>query len=1190
MGLSSDLLTQFAKITKTEEKTNKETTVYGTAVTYMGSTYVRFDGSELLTPVITTADFEDGERVSILLKDHTATITGNLSSPSARNKTVNTVKQDVESMGEVIADVVRTEQLMAESARIDSLVTKTAKIDTLEADNVTINNRLSVTEALIKDLTGDSIDVENLTATFATILMLDVERGRIDTLVSDNATINETLTAASGRIDRLQADKLDANAAAIAYAKIADLNSVNADIASLKSNVADIDTLIFGSATGSTIQTSFANSVIAQLGDARIKSAMIESMSASKITSGDIITNNVRVKSNSGSLIISDETMQISDSTRVRVQIGKDASGDYSINIWDSSGNLMFSKGGITDSAIKQAIIRNEMVSDTANIAAHKLDIDSLFDEINGSTNTIKSTKVYLDDEKQTLDVAFSALSTNVTELGETVSSQGTAISVMQGQISSKIWQQDINAVSDELNETTETLSTQYSTLSQKLDGVSSTVASHTSQIQNKADSSTVTTVSNKVSSLETNLSGFKTTVGNTYATKTALSDTNAKVTAAETSISENAKAISLRATQSEVATAKSEAISAASSDATTKANNALSSANANTSTLLKDYSKTADMNAAIELKADSITNAVSTTYATKASLNTTNTNVNSLGTRMTSAETNLTQLSSKITANVTETTNLGTRVSTVEQTASGLTTRLDDQTIGGTNILRGTNSVSSLGTSSSWSAATWRAAGGGTGERTVINITDAPNAEIKKGFRIAGDDTDTTTAQDSVPVTAGVQYTLSCYARGTGTLRLQVGKSPYSAVPYTLTDVTTWTKYSLTFVAGTGNGMSNGATNVYIGNRGTGELEVCGFKMEIGNVATDWTPSPYDFDSGITSASKTATDYLSFSGSGLVVGDMTKSTLGNNVLVDSDSVDIRNGSTILASFGAKTVTLGRNAEDSVIDLCNGAGRISANTAEASTSYPHRNAILFESQELEFESVRYVANVSNEYGATSTPSISREAELYMLRSSSSSTESCARLQSQHTTNSSGAYTKAGISAMTYDSASSTRTLIFASDSASSAYNQINVYPTKTNFNKPLYRYISGHEYAVVDESMDSGWINVTSLGSDFVAYGTDENSKVRYRKFGKMVEIRGAVKPAKVITGSADNYTIFTLPSGYRPDGQVCERCQGSGSYSWLVSVTSGGVVRFSRYNDGAKYVDTSTSSWLPFHLMFFIG
>lgn len=60
---------------------------------------------------------------------------------------------------------------------------------------------------------------------------------------------------------------------------------------------------------------------------------------------------------------------------------------------------------------------------------------------------------------------------------------------------------------------------------------------------------------------------------------ETDIGDIEERVTDAETAISQNAGAIALRATKSEVSTAKSEAISAAATDATTKANNAKSAA-----------------------------------------------------------------------------------------------------------------------------------------------------------------------------------------------------------------------------------------------------------------------------------------------------------------------------------------------------------------------------------------------------------------------------------------------------------------------------------------------------------------------------------------------------------------------------------------------------------------------------------
>lgn len=536
MALTDDLISQFVKITNDKKEVKEESTVYGTIKIRDGRTFVQLDGAndkETLTPVTEAASAIDGERVTVMIKNHTAIVTGNLSSPLARSGDVNNVNATIHDFQTVLSTKVSTEDLEAERARIADLEADNVVIkgilqagdidaDKITADILEVKESLTATQATIENLKTTKLDAEIANAKYATIENLEATNADIHNLEATygefEALTTEKLEATDASIKNLQTDKLDANTASITYAKIADLDAANAEIDTLQADVADIDTLIFGSATGDTIQTSFANSVIAQLGDAQIKSAMIESISADKIAAGDIITNNVRVRSEDGSLVISDETMQISDSSRVRVQIGKDAVGDYSINIWDDEGNLMFSKGGITDSAIKEAIIRNDMVSDTANIAAHKLDIDSLFEEINGSTNTIKSTQIYLDDQAQTLNVAFKELETNVSSLGNSISSQGTQLEIIQGQFNTKVWQQDINTATNEMT-------TQYSTLEQELDGIAATVASHTAEIDSKADNTTVTNVTNKVANLETNLNGFQSRVSSTYATKTEVSN-----------------------------------------------------------------------------------------------------------------------------------------------------------------------------------------------------------------------------------------------------------------------------------------------------------------------------------------------------------------------------------------------------------------------------------------------------------------------------------------------------------------------------------------------------------------------------------------------------------------------------------------------------------------------------------------
>lgn len=131
------------------------------------------------------------------------------------------------------------------------------------------------------------------------------------------------------------------------------------------------------------------------------------------------------------------------------------------------------------------------------------------------------------------------------------------------------------------------------------------------------------------------------------------------------------------------------------------------------------------------------------------------------------------------------------------------------------------------------------------------------------------------------------------------------------------------------------------------------------------------------------TEASKTATNYIKFDGNGLVIGNMTADTLGRNVLIDSDSVDIRNGSNVLASYGSyttigettgkhilidndsvdikngktvlsqftdNTIYLGKNSRSSTIDLCNGTGRIYNSTEN--NSYLEVSVLTIESDDI----------------------------------------------------------------------------------------------------------------------------------------------------------------------------------------------------------------------------------------------
>ena len=266
--------------------------------------------------------------------------------------------------------------------------------------------------------------------------------------VKANTVTAETIVSVNNELQNIKNNYLKSNEADIKFATIEEEKVIKSDIEQLNvkyekvgildGGVAGIKTLMFGSSTGESITTDFANSVISMIGTAQIKDSMIDSLDAKKIKALDIDTTDVAVHSKDGLSRWSDNTIQISDSKRVRVQIGKDTSGDYNMYVWDVKGNLMFDALGLTEQGVQREIIRNDMVKENANISAGKLDIASLFSVINNDgTHTLKSNKIYLDDAAQTLNVLLQDIKTGS---GKDYSEWGSLLKQSDDFITQKLW------------------------------------------------------------------------------------------------------------------------------------------------------------------------------------------------------------------------------------------------------------------------------------------------------------------------------------------------------------------------------------------------------------------------------------------------------------------------------------------------------------------------------------------------------------------------------------------------------------------------------------------------------------------------------------------------------------------------------------------------------------------------------
>jgi hypothetical protein len=236
MALSSELIDQLVKVTQNTEPRDKDNTAYGTVVIMGSKKYVKIDGSDLMTPVSSTVAVENGDRVIVTIKSHSATVTGNTSSPAASDKKVTELGTKISDFEIVIADKVSAKELDVQIGRIDDLT----------VDNATIKESLTANKAKIDDLTAK------------------------------NAEITGTLEANKAKIDGLDAKKLDAEVADIKYASVDRLDATDANLRNLKSDYAQFEKTTTGEleATNAKIDgldTKYANVDFSNIGKAAIE-------------------------------------------------------------------------------------------------------------------------------------------------------------------------------------------------------------------------------------------------------------------------------------------------------------------------------------------------------------------------------------------------------------------------------------------------------------------------------------------------------------------------------------------------------------------------------------------------------------------------------------------------------------------------------------------------------------------------------------------------------------------------------------------------------------------------------------------------------------------------------------------------------------------------------------------------------
>lgn len=268
--------------------------------------------------------------------------------------------------------------------------------------------------------------------------------------------INNSITDIQGKlaltdltVGEIKTNYLKADEADLKYATVADLNVTNETVHSIQGDYASFKSLTtdeFASHTA-LIDKIYNEELVTAKGwmlEGSIGDAQISSLNANKLRAGTIDTAIITVAGTDGRLQISDNTIQISDGTHVRVQAGKDASGDYTLAVWDAGGNLIWDALGATENTIQRKIIRDKMVADDAAIQALKIDFQSFDTALTQQGVAISGTVVQAGSK--TLNVALSEQTQAISEHGDMLTDHAAKIEANERAISLRVTSQEFES------------------------------------------------------------------------------------------------------------------------------------------------------------------------------------------------------------------------------------------------------------------------------------------------------------------------------------------------------------------------------------------------------------------------------------------------------------------------------------------------------------------------------------------------------------------------------------------------------------------------------------------------------------------------------------------------------------------------------------------------------------------------
>lgn len=352
MGLSQELLSQFAKLTNNENKVDS-INVKGTYKKINGIEYVQLDGSDIWTPVTSTVEAETGERVTVTIKDHNATVTGNISSPSARTKSVQDLKDEVDEYGNTIKQLDNSIEQQGNSIiQIENNINQQQntinqhgnlinqqndKIISIGNDVIAQNNEI---EALNNDITlqGNVIDSMNNTI---------IEHGNNINMMNNTISQQGNIISQQGNTITQQGNVINQHGNTI--------NEVNSNITILNSGFTIQDGVITGlsGAVINDLKTNTLNAEYATITFSNIQMAAIQKLFTDSGIIKDLIVSQGKITGELVGVTIKGDLIEGNSIVADKLVVKGDDGLYYKLNI-DGLNNISTSESG------KFVLLQNE--------------------------------------------------------------------------------------------------------------------------------------------------------------------------------------------------------------------------------------------------------------------------------------------------------------------------------------------------------------------------------------------------------------------------------------------------------------------------------------------------------------------------------------------------------------------------------------------------------------------------------------------------------------------------------------------------------------------------------------------------------------------------------------------------------------------------------------------------------------